>query len=89
MPIVSAVVHLDPDPTRSAQALSELRARPEVTLGQLQPGGLPLVLDCPTREAEKKLWEELSALPGVLFLSIVYADFSDIVEEGAQNHAST
>lgn len=81
MPIIGAVAQLDQDPIRSAAALNYLRARPEVSLGQLQVGGLPLVLDCPTRAAEKMLWEELSNLPGVLFLSVVYADFSDIIGE--------
>ena len=88
MPIVGAVAHLDPDPTRSAQVLSYLRDLAEVTVGELQVGGLPLVLDCATREAEKQLWEELSNLSGVLFLSVVYADFSDIVGE-CHDHAST
>lgn len=82
MPVLGAVLNLADEGVLRQAALCFLERHSAVTLGELQARGLPVVIECATRAEERAFWEELEAQPGVLFSSVVYADFSDLVFEG-------
>ena len=89
MPILGAVLHLTEDSQLQQATLRFLENHPAITLGPAQRQGLPMVLDCPTRDAERALWDELQSQPGILFCAVVYADFSDIVAREHHEHSKT
>ena len=81
MPILSAVLTLQPDPALRAATLSWLHAHPDVTVGEAFGERLPIVLDTPDRDRDRQLWQALERLPGVAHLAVVSAHFSDLVLE--------
>lgn len=84
MPVIGAVLYLDEDPAYHEGVLRLLEHDPRVTLGQEHGQRLPVVLESESRNEEKSLWNEIQALPGITFCSVVYADFSDLnLEETA------
>lgn len=78
MPIVSAVLTLSQTPTLRAATLATLRSTPAVTLGEAHGDRVPVVLDTPNRAQDKAAWYALESLPGVTFIELVFADFSDL-----------
>jgi hypothetical protein len=78
MPIVSAVLTLSQTPTLRVATLTALRSTPAVTLGEAHGDRVPVVLDTPDRAQDKAAWDALESLPGVTFIELVFADFSDL-----------
>ncbi|MBT9584357.1 hypothetical protein IV102_13525 [bacterium] len=89
MPILGAVLNLAAQDELRNQALHFLAGHPAVTLGEAQSKGLPVVIEFATRSEERAIWEQLSGQPGILFFSVVYADFSDIVLRESHEHESS
>lgn len=79
MPIVAAVVHLSGRPVDALHALAGLARLPGLVIGERHGDRLPIVLDTPTREADREAWDAVSATPGVVHVDLVCADFSDLV----------
>ena len=81
MPVLSAVLHLDPD--RVEQTLAELSSDPRIQLGPKHGTALPVVLETTTRDEDKVLWRHLEQHPGLTMTQLVFADFSDLQERSA------
>jgi hypothetical protein len=81
MPVVGAVLNLSTEPHERESALAHLRSHPSVTLGDHQARGYPLVIEFDCKSQEKAIWEEIQSIQGVMFSSVVFADFSDLVSE--------
>lgn len=79
MPILAAVVHLDPHADHRLGALAAIAALPGLTIGERFGDRLPVVLDTPTRAADREAWETLGALPGVTHVDLVSVEFSDLL----------
>lgn len=82
MPTLGAVVNLASQDELRQAALAFLEHHPAITVGAPQARGLPVVIECHNRAEEQAIWEQLGVQPGILFFSVVYADFSDIVQKG-------
>ncbi|MFA5506661.1 MAG: hypothetical protein WC314_03400 [Vulcanimicrobiota bacterium] len=80
MPIVAAVLTLSRQPESRQVVLDFLEQHHAIEVGEPQLLGLPVVLDCSSRTEERALWAQLEALPGVVFATVVFSDFSDLVE---------
>lgn len=80
MPVIGAVITLASEAEPREAALGFLRQHPAIGLGEPQVLGVPVVIESHSRAQERAIWDQLEALPGVLFASVVYTDFSDIVE---------
>ncbi len=78
MPITGLVAHLSDDPALRAEALESLRAHPRVTVGPIEGARAALVTETERAEDDPVLFESLGALPGVLLVSVVFHDFSDV-----------
>lgn len=83
MPVLSAVLTLPTEPRARAAALDGLRGLPGLSLGVEHAGGrLPVVLESSSRAEDKALWEAVSAVPQLLHVELVFADFSDLDDTG-------
>jgi nitrate reductase NapAB chaperone NapD len=78
MPVSGLVLTLCPDAEQQAQALSALRALPDLTLGTAQALRLPVVLESRSAEDVQTQLEALAALTGVEQVELAYLDFSDV-----------
>ncbi len=79
MPVLSAVLTISNQPAARTAVLDQLAATPGVTVGEIADDvRVPVVLDTDTRAADKALWTQVSTLPGVLHVELVFADFSDL-----------
>jgi hypothetical protein len=79
MPISGLVVSLVSDPQLREEAIGKIRAEPRIEVGAIHANRMAIVLDTPTIEDDKRLWNWLSSLPGVVFvdLAMVAFDSSD------------
>lgn len=79
MPVAGLVLTLADDDALCAFATDALRALSGVTLGEMQHARkLPIATDADTIEAQVALWQDISKVPGVLLVDLVFEDFSDI-----------
>ncbi len=78
MPIIGAVLQLSEEASEKSAALEFVEQHSQITVGEPQVNGLPIVLDAESRTAEKAIWAEINAEPGIVFSSVVYVDFSDL-----------
>ena len=83
MPVLGAVVSLCEEGPQRQQALEFLAAHPAITVGAPQVQGLPVVVESSSRTEDREIWKALESQPGILFLALVYVDFSDLTLEEA------
>jgi hypothetical protein len=76
MPVSGLVLTLSSDAERTSAAISELRSHPSIVIGDLAGPKLPIVVDTPTSEDDRAVWEWLHSLPGIRFVELVCADVS-------------
>lgn len=81
MPVLSAVLHLEP--SKAEETLAELSRDPRIQLGPRHDNALPVVLETTSRNEDKVLWRHLEQHPGLCFTQLVFADFSDLQERSA------
>lgn len=81
MPVIGAVLHLDQEQEPREKALSFIEQHPMITPGVRQGGQLPIVVESASRQEDKAIWEQLKTTRGITFSAIVFADFSDIIDE--------
>lgn len=79
MPVIGAVVTLSPEPGLRAQALAALAREPALTMGDLQAGRMPIVLETSSTREDRDRFDALHRLPGVMAAEPVFADFSDLL----------
>ena len=75
MPISGLVITLDSDESAAQRVSDDIRARSSFELGERQSHRLPAVLETPDRAADKREWEWLNALPGVMHVDVVFIHF--------------
>lgn len=79
MPVAGLVLTLADDDALCAFAVENLRALPGVSLGEMQRARkLPIATDVDTIDQQTALWQDLSRVPGVLLVDLVFEDFSDV-----------
>ncbi|MBL8679316.1 MAG: hypothetical protein JNK05_09135 [Myxococcales bacterium] len=82
MPVAGLVLTLADDDALASHAITALSAIESVTLGALQPGRkLPLATSVETLDAQATLWQDITRIPGVLLMDLVFEDFSDVEPE--------
>ncbi len=77
MPIVGAVLHLDPLVVGVVDALA---SKPQLELGPANGTRQPVVSCTDSRREDKALWRFIEALPGVMHVELAFADFSDLTD---------
>ena len=77
MPISGLVLTLSDDPTLRASALEAVSGNVKIEPGRLARQRLPSVVDTASSCEDKAVWEWLHELPGVLFVDLVSADYSE------------
>lgn len=78
MPVSGLVVTLAEEPRLRGAAETSLRSRAFVTFGEPFGRRLPIVIDTGSAEAHAEAIDEVQALDGVLFVEVVFTDFSDV-----------
>lgn len=73
MPVVGAVLVVTPKAD-----LASVASDPRFTVGEPCGDRVPVVLTTTTRREDVDVWDRIVALPGVLDVQPVFADFSDI-----------
>lgn len=84
MPILAAVVTLDPATAPHGPAVASLAAQEGVDVGELQGHRLPVVVESGRPREDEARFDALRAVPGVLAVDLVWADFSDLVEHPSE-----
>ena len=84
MPISGLVVSFADDPPLRQKAIEAMEAEPRIDVGVIESNRVAIVLDTASGEEDKRLWEWLSALPGVVFIDVAMVVF----DEDAQSEAS-
>ena len=74
MPFSALVLTLAQDRT---DVLTRLSARPDLEVGELQGGRLPVVLDSPDARAAARGIEALSREPGVVHVDLIAAHYGE------------
>jgi hypothetical protein len=77
MPISGLVLTLTPDDVLRGRTLDVLRSHPSVDLGEPRDDRLPIVVDSPDSDSDRRMWEWLQALPGVIQVEIAVIHFED------------
>lgn len=82
MPVAGLVLTLADDDALASHAITTLSAMEFVTLGALQPARkLPLATCVDSLDAQATLWQDITRIPGVLLMDLVFEDFSDVEPE--------
>lgn len=66
---------MQPEPAIRAEAVTQLRARPELTLGEVRDRWLPAALETRDDAGSRAVHDWLMALPGVAFVDVVSVNF--------------
>ena len=75
MPVSGLVVSLSDEPQSRAEALAVIGREARITVGVLEANRLAIVLDTPSSEEDRRLWEWLGSLPGVSFVEVAFVGF--------------
>lgn len=76
MPVSGLVLTLSEVLSDRQRAIDALKHEPAIHLGPIQGHRVPIVLDTPSSDADKTMWEWLHMLPGILFVDLVSTDSS-------------
>ncbi|HRP62272.1 MAG TPA: hypothetical protein PK400_03160 [Phycisphaerales bacterium] len=82
MPVSGLVITLSESPEDRASALVSLGESPCIEVGEVNGSRLPIVVDTPTFEDDRHVWDWLHNLRGVLFVDVACIHFDD--EENPQ-----
>lgn len=87
MPVSGLVITLAPPPDvpgasnglrdGSTRVIEQIHLHPHLQVGPRQGQRLPVVLDTPDRETDKRCWLWLNGLPGVHHVDIAFIHFED------------
>lgn len=75
MSISGLVIHLDGDDAAIARACDALRRDARLTLGPLSGRRLAAVAETDGVAADRRLWDDLRAMPGVVHVDVAFVDF--------------
>ena len=85
MPVSGLVATVTPSAEVEAVCRT-LQREPAVQLGQPEGRRIPLVVDTPDRDTDKRVWQRLSATPGLLNLDVVFVGFDEGQQPDCQNN---
>ena len=77
MSVSGLVITLSESPSERAWALAGLRSRSDLQLGELSERWLPVVLEKSDDESAEAVFREISLLPGVEYVDVVFVQFED------------
>ena len=77
MPISGLVLTLSPDPTLRRRALEQLARHPQIEVAAADGNRLPIVLDTPEPETDKRCWRWIHELDGVEHVDVALIHFED------------
>lgn len=75
MPVSGLVVSLRDDPQSRVEALAAISQQAQITMGAVEQNRLAIVLDTTSTQEDKRLWDWLGSLPGVLLLEVAFVGF--------------
>lgn len=81
MPITSWMLTLSSSEQKTQALLDWLHADERLTIGEQREQYLPLVGDFASTRDESDWLKACKASPGLMLIDLVYADFSDLVED--------
>lgn len=75
MPVSGLVVSLSSQPSLREAAVAALRGESCIELGPMEAGKMAIVVDTSSSEEDKRLWDWLNSLPGVVFVDVALVGF--------------
>jgi nitrate reductase NapAB chaperone NapD len=75
MPVSGLVVTLTDDQERRDSALAAIRREPRIEIGMMEARQLAIVVDTPSGDDDRQLWQWLNSLPGVEFVDVALVGF--------------
>lgn len=86
---ISGLVLTLGDDARGIEALERLARDPRLTLGDRFGSRLAVVAETNGIEADRDLWDDLRALPGVLSVELSFVQFDEESEEASEGQTSS
>ena len=83
MPVSGLVVTFSDDKLISDQAFNAIESNPQINIGPRNDKRMAIVLDTDSNLKDRFLWDWLNALPGVLFVDVVFVGFENADNEMA------
>ena len=77
MPISGLVITLSEKARERSVALAALAEDRRIEIGEATESRLPIVVDTPSSEEDRHVWEWLHNLPGVVFVDVACIHFDD------------
>ena len=77
MPVSGLVVSLSDQHDLREATIDTIRQESRIEVGVIQSQRMAVVVDTPTREEDKEIWNWLNALPGVTFVDVALVGFED------------
>lgn len=77
MPVSGLVLTLSANGGTAAEAISALKARPEIECEAPRGNKLPVAVDTLDRTKDQALWRWINELPGVDFIDVVFISFPE------------
>lgn len=77
MPISGLVLTLVQDDSQRRLVLDALRKHPAMELGEAVDDRVPVVMDTPDSESDRRMWDWLNSLPGVIQIEIAVIHFEE------------
>ena len=84
MPVSGLVVTFSDDKLKSDQAFVAIEINSQISIGPRKEKRMAIVLDTDSSLEDRILWDWLTALPGILFVDVVFVGF-----ENADNEMAT
>ena len=84
MPISGLVITLDSNEDAAQRAIRQIDARPTFEAGVRQRHRLPVVLETPDRGTDKREWQWLGDLGGVVHVDVVFVHFESSESDASQ-----
>ncbi len=85
MPVSGLVATVEPSADVEAVRLA-LGREPAVQLGKTDGRRIPLVVDTPDPQTDKRVWQRLNAVPGLLHLDVVFVGFDEDRQPDCQHN---
>lgn len=75
MPISGLLITLDRDSDKRARALAALQHHHAIDIGEGRDHRVPVVVDTPSSDEDRAVWDWLHEQPGITFVDVVYVHF--------------
>jgi hypothetical protein len=75
MPVSGLVVTLSPESHQREHAIETIRTERQIEIGPLQASKMAIVVDTPSSSEDKRLWDWLHTIEGVLLVEVAMIGF--------------